>query len=31
MLEILKERYDFISKNRKFEFIILILIGLIVR
>lgn len=31
MLEIMKERYDFISKNYKFEFITLILIGLFVR
>lgn len=31
MLEILKERYDFISENYKFEFITLILIGLIIR
>lgn len=31
MLEILKERYDFIIENYKFEFITLILIGLIIR
>ena len=31
MLEIIKERYDFISKNYKFEFITLMLIGAIVR
>lgn len=31
MIEIIKERYNFISKNYKFEFIVLILIGLIVR
>lgn len=31
MLEILKERYEFISQNHKFEFITLILIGLIIR
>lgn len=30
MLDIIKERYDFISKNYKFEFITLILIGLFV-
>ena len=31
MIEIMKERYDFISKNYKFEFITLILISLFVR
>lgn len=31
MIEIMKERYDFISKNYKFEFITLILISFFVR
>ena len=31
MIEIIKERYDFMSKNYKFEFITLILIGLFIR
>lgn len=31
MLDIIKERYNFISKNYKFEFITLILIGLFIR
>lgn len=31
MLDIIKERYNFISKNYKSEFITLILIGLFIR